>query len=765
MSLQRPLGKVRFSAVTRAATLGASHEELVGHALTALQQAGGASRFGVWLRQESLNEPGLAPPDFRGAISSSQPESPPHEWSSLAAQELASIGRLSAGKTVERQLPAQSAPAALGPFTGFRFLLWVPVHYSGCLLGVIVAGSSKARSALPREAMESIAADLSLALAFETEQEISRYRSLDLKFCRQLLSEVALQDPGEVLLSIATNCTESLPLGGLAAKFAAIARVAQRDEASEDGAGLDFSWCSGPREERDLLQSAELTACGRRALQSGRATGMEIPSALVGGKAALRVLAVPLLAQSVSLGLVIAGFAPDQSSLGRLQRLELRASCAAAAMGLFVGSQPAGQVDLSRSAGRRTATPSLSAAHREKLAALGELVSGVAHELSNPLTSIVGYAQRLLVRHDGIQHREEIRRIFIEAERASAILRQMLLTARETSRDGSRILLNDVVERTVELHRLTFAAHGIAIELDLGRNAPPVLGDAGQLRQVLTNLLANARQALEHQKSGGVIRVRTAATEAPSGVRLEVSDNGPGIPSHLVPRIFDPFFTTKPAGAGTGLGLSIVTAIVREHGGQVRVYSSPGGGATFTVDLPAAHTRREAAPADAGAARPGPARRSIRGRSSSHTHSQAPNRNRAPTVLIVEDEPTVAQLIADVLRDEGFRVDTALNGRDARRRVAVEEFDLIICDMKMPDFDGAQFYQSLARAKNPLHRRFLFVTGDVVAARTREFLEHSRIPYVAKPFRVEELTERINQVLGEEPSSLEPHEKNAAIKG
>src|SRR5690349_18339733 len=151
MSSQRQPGRARFSAVARAAVIGASHEELIGHALTALQQAGGADRFGIWLRKESSNEPGLAPPSFHGAVSSPRSESPPQDWSLLVAEDLSSLGRLSAGKTVERQLSAQSAPAAFVPFAKFRFLLWVPIHYSGCLLGVIVAGSSKGRGALDRK--------------------------------------------------------------------------------------------------------------------------------------------------------------------------------------------------------------------------------------------------------------------------------------------------------------------------------------------------------------------------------------------------------------------------------------------------------------------------------------------------------------------------------------------------------------------------------------------------------------------------------------
>ncbi len=136
---------------------------------------------------------------------------------------------------------------------------------------------------------------------------------------------------------------------------------------------------------------------------------------------------------------------------------------------------------------------------------------------------------------------------------------------------------------------------------------------------------------------------------------------------------------------------------------------------------------------------------------------------------MVEDEPTVAQLIADVLCDEGFQVETVMRGREAQRRASNEDFDLAICDMKMPGFDGAQFYRALVRSKNPLQHKFLFVTGDVLASQTRDFLEKSRIPYVAKPFRVDELMEKVRRVLGAAPpphaDSLEEQSRNAALKG
>lgn len=386
----------------------------------------------------------------------------------------------------------------------------------------------------------------------------------------------------------------------------------------------------------------------------------------------------------------------------------------------------------------------------EKLAALGQMITGVAHELSNPLTSILGYSQRLLLRHDAAGRAKEARQIYQEAERASAILRQLLLTARETRPERKRVSLNQVVQRAMELQRFGSAAEKIRIELDLDPSLPFVMGDAGQLQQVLMNLIGNARQALVQEGRSGTIQLRTA--HEGERVQLQVADDGPGIPQAILARVFDPFFTTKPAGVGTGLGLAIVLSVVREHGGQVHVNSRPDGGATFTVELPTAAESSEQARPSASvlaekrlAAVPmlqieeaGALSRRLPAERASH---------RGARVLVLEDEPTVARLIADVLEDEGMHVEVLFDGREALNRAASKPYDLIICDMKMPGMDGQRFYQMLASARNPLRERFLFVTGDVLAAPTREFLERNHLPHVAKPFRVEELTEKVFSLL------------------
>jgi signal transduction histidine kinase/ActR/RegA family two-component response regulator len=398
----------------------------------------------------------------------------------------------------------------------------------------------------------------------------------------------------------------------------------------------------------------------------------------------------------------------------------------------------------------------------ERMAALGQMVSGVAHELSNPLTSIAGYAQRLLKRQGELSHAEEVHRIFAEAERASAILRRLLLSARGAPPERQAIALNRLVQRTVELQRFSLAAEKINIDMDLDPLLPPVLGNAGQLQQVLMNLMGNARQAMEERGSGGTIRLKTERV-AGNRVRLEVSDTGPGIPESNLSHIFDPFFTTKPAGAGTGLGLPIVLSIIREHSGQVYVQSPPGKGATFVIEIPASaaasELKQRASKSTAKAISFPPGGRATRG-------ERLPTKN-GRRALVVEDEPTVAQLIADVLGDEGFQVEILPDGRNAAERAASARFELIVCDMKMPGLNGQHFYDSLAIAGNPVKNRFLFVTGDVLAAHTREFLERNRLPYLAKPFRVEELLEKVQRVLAEaehvEEASTE--RKSVATKG
>ncbi|HTP87560.1 MAG TPA: ATP-binding protein, partial [Bryobacteraceae bacterium] len=224
----------------------------------------------------------------------------------------------------------------------------------------------------------------------------------------------------------------------------------------------------------------------------------------------------------------------------------------------------------------------------EKMAALGHLVSGIAHELNNPLTAIMGYAQLLLGHGLAPAQQAEADKVYQEAERARRIVKNLLYFARETKTERTRVNLNEIVERTLALRSYELRVENIAVETDLDPALPVTMADPYQLQQVVLNLLVNAEQALLEGRGRGLVTIRTFRSATPAGERilLEVSDDGPGIPRAHASRIFDPFFTTKPPGVGTGLGLSIVYGIVQQHGGEVTCESRPGGGARFTVDLP-----------------------------------------------------------------------------------------------------------------------------------------------------------------------------------
>ena len=584
---KKPEDRPPEKGVARAAAEGASREELMREAMRVLSKHSDADRLGVWLEpQLGQKEETSFPPSFRGMIWERGVEATPAEWARLS-QEFPLPRELFTGKSVEQDPGGPPARPMLGPLTEMRRAVWVPIGRTGRLRGVLLAGTRARQRVLPQALLESVAAELLLAVELDEEQRMARERQADLAMAAEIMTALSKSGPeSSILAKLADHCTEPGGHGrGLDAVFAVVGRRSVISGGDSNTAEMTFPWKSGDPAWTRAVERGPLAGVWKRALQDRKVAGSERQSSWPRGEVG-RVVALPLEADGETLGVLVAGLRPGGASLAVLARLEFRASLAAAALARErrrddAAGRKLGRAEIYRDLTARRVFQS-KLLQTEKLAALGQMVTGVAHELSNPLTSILGYAQRLLLRDDAAGRTEEARKIYQEAERASTILRQLLLNARETQPERRRVSLNQVVLQTVELQRLGLPAERIRLNLELDPVPPSVHGDAGQLQQVLMNLVGNARQAIEESGKGGNIWVRTKRT-GEGGVLLEVSDDGPGIPEAIMARIFDPFFTTKPAGVGTGLGLAIVLGIVREHGGQLKVSSPPGGGAVFTI--------------------------------------------------------------------------------------------------------------------------------------------------------------------------------------
>ena len=365
----------------------------------------------------------------------------------------------------------------------------------------------------------------------------------------------------------------------------------------------------------------------------------------------------------------------------------------------------------------------------EKMAALGQTISGVAHELNNPLATILSWAERLSQRStldDSV--RRGLETILGESERAARIVRNLLTFARKRQTTRAMVDVNQVVRETLALRAYEQRVTNVMVIDALAAGLPQVFADGHQIQQVLLNLVINAEQAMLSANGRGVLVVRTWHDPEQEAVVLEINDDGPGIPDEVQPKIFDPFFTTKEVGKGTGLGLTVAYAIVQEHGGRIRLESHRGHGASFYVELPVT-----------GAKLPPSAPRR-RAQALGEAFAGA-------SILVVEDEAALALAVTDALRDAGYLVEHARDGEDGLVKVQAQRFDLVVCDLKMPRLDGPAFYRRLLTTSPPLARHVIFVTGDVAGTEAEQFLEESGCRWLAKPFRLADLLRAVREGL------------------
>ncbi len=369
----------------------------------------------------------------------------------------------------------------------------------------------------------------------------------------------------------------------------------------------------------------------------------------------------------------------------------------------------------------------------EKLSAIGELISGIAHELNNPLTGVMGYSQLLQLREDlDSRAKENLHKINNLALRCQKIVQNLLSFARKQKPERTMTDVNEILEKTVELRSYEFQVNNIEIHRNLDRSLPKTIADAHQLQQVFLNILTNAEQAMLETNGRGTLTIRTKTDTEKSHIIVEIKDDGPGIPESHLNRIFDPFFTTKEVGKGTGLGLSLSYGMIKEHGGNIYVRSLPNKGSTFFVELPIIANLQD----EAGSSQETPEQGRL--------FEKLVQKKR---ILVVDDEKYILDFFVEAFQSLPMTIDTAKNGQVALKKMQSLEYDVVITDYRMPQMSGKELFNWIKEHHPRLANRIVFVTGDTVSNETRSFFTENNCRFLAKPFKIEEVKEVVQQVL------------------
>lgn len=361
----------------------------------------------------------------------------------------------------------------------------------------------------------------------------------------------------------------------------------------------------------------------------------------------------------------------------------------------------------------------------EKMSALGELLAGVAHELNNPLSVVVGHALMLKEETTDPDLSVRIEKIGTAAERCAKIVKTFLAMARQQPRKIETVDVADLVETATDVVGYGNTSGTIRIAHDIPQDLPRIAADADQITQVVTNLIINADQALTASGKGDLIKVSARALPEAAMVEISVQDNGPGIPEAIRPRIFEPFFTTKEVGEGTGIGLAFCHRIVLSHGGQIRLHHAGPTGTCFRITLPAVES----------------------GEAQEDATAQALRTQASLRALIVDDEIEVGALNAEILRKEGFAVDVVTSGAEALKRIEANDYDVFLSDLNMPGVDGRQIYEALLTRFPHMLARTAFITGDTMGQTSLGLLQASGLPYLEKPAAPAELRELVGRLL------------------
>ncbi|MCJ7654441.1 MAG: PAS domain S-box protein, partial [Dehalococcoidia bacterium] len=361
-----------------------------------------------------------------------------------------------------------------------------------------------------------------------------------------------------------------------------------------------------------------------------------------------------------------------------------------------------------------------------RLASVGEMAAGIAHEINNPLTSVIGYSQLLSDRDDMPEDvRMDLKAIDEGAQRVAGIIKRLLTFARQARPERTLASVNELITNTLELRAYHLRTNNIKVTTELATDLPITTADPAQLQQVFLNIIVNAETAMKLARGKGKLLIRTE--EVNGTIRISFKDNGPGIARENLARIFDPFFTTREVGQGTGLGLSICHGIIAEHKGRVWAESEMGKGSTFIVELPIViESMRLEVVEPAG---------------------KKPQKVPRAKILVVDDEPSTLEFLSRLLTNEGHEVETVGNAAEAFEMVKNKRYSLILLDIKMPGASGIELYGRMQKIAQSFAERVIFITGDIMGTDTEAFLSRTKAPYLTKPFDVNQLKKKIEHFL------------------
>jgi CheY-like chemotaxis protein len=363
-----------------------------------------------------------------------------------------------------------------------------------------------------------------------------------------------------------------------------------------------------------------------------------------------------------------------------------------------------------------------------RLASVGEMAAGIAHEINNPLTGVIGFSDMLMERKLPQDMREQVEIIADGSRRVADIVKRLLTFARQHKPVRAMVNINDLIANTLNMRSYVLKTNNINVITEYDETLPLITIDPGQIQQVFLNLIVNAEYSMKKTGKPGELRIKTKKLN--DKITISFRDNGLGISEENMKRLFQPFFTTKPVGEGTGLGLSLSRSIIIEHSGTISVESELNEGATFQIELPIT----ESYPED----------ESIESAPLLKTKENI----KKIYVLIVDDEVTVRHFIKSILDNSDYVVDTTGDPYEALQKITINDYDVVILDIRMPGMSGQELFEKIVNDKPYMSKTILITTGDSANSEVKSFIQKYKLHFLSKPFSRQMLESKIREVLG-----------------